>query len=322
MCKIEISCYNFKKIRLYDMNIIFGPVNSRRFGKSLGIDLSPTKKQCNFDCLYCELEPAKTVNRQEDIISVEQIISALQESLKIHRDIDVITITANGEPTLYPYLIELMVEINKIKGDIKTLILSNGSSINTPKVQKALMLFDTVKLSLDCATTKCLKKLDRAYSDITIEDIKKGMLKFRKKYNKSLIIEILFVKTINDKKEEIEALNKFLLELNPQRIDIGTIDRPPAYRVEALSYEELRYISLQFYSTLPIYIASRKKVNTQPSCYSTDEILDTIKKRPLTNDDIEVLFDEDSKERLKNMLKNGQLKLISSSGYDFFVIKS
>jgi len=259
------------------MNIIFGPVNSRRFGKSLGIDLSPTKKQCNFDCLYCELEPAKTIDRQDDIISVEQIMVAIQESLKTHQDIDVITITANGEPTLYPYLQELMIEINKIKGDTKTLILSNGSSINNPKVQEALMLFDTVKLSLDCATTKCLKKLDRAYSDITIEDIKEGMLKFRQKYNKSLIIEVLIVKTINDKIEEIEALNNFLLKLNSQRIDIGTIDRPPAYRVEALSYEELRDISLRFNSTLPIYIASRKKVNNQPSYYSADEILDTIK---------------------------------------------
>jgi len=304
------------------MNIIFGPVNSRRFGKSLGIDLSPTKKQCNFDCLYCELEPAKTMDRQDDIISVEQIMVALQESLKTHQDIDVITITANGEPTLYPYLQELMIEINKIKGDTKTLILSNGSSINNPKVQEALMLFDTVKLSLDCATTKCLKKLDRAYSDITIEDIKEGMLKFRKKYHNPLIIEILIVKTINDKIEEIEALNRFLLKLNPQRIDIGTIDRPPAYRVEALSYEELRDISLRFNSTLPIYIASRKKVNNQPSYYSADEILETIKKRPLTNDDIEVLFDKESKDKLRNMLENGQLKVINSSGYDFFVINS
>ncbi|HHB94021.1 MAG TPA: radical SAM protein [Campylobacterales bacterium] len=302
------------------MNIIFGPVNSRRFGKSLGIDLSPTKKQCNFDCLYCELEPAKTMNKQEEIISVEQIVVALQESLKTHQDIDVITITANGEPTLYPYLQELMIEINKIKGDIKTLILSNGSTIHNIRVQDALMLFDTVKLSLDCATQKCLKRLDRAYSDITIEDIKEGMLEFRKRYNNPLIIEVLIVKNINDKKEEIEELNNFLLKLNPTRIDIGTIDRPPAYRVEALSYEELRDISLQINSTLPIYIASRKKVTKQPSYYSQEEILDTIKKRPLTKDDIEVLFDKESQKLLINMLEDGNLKVINSSGYDFFVI--
>jgi wyosine [tRNA(Phe)-imidazoG37] synthetase (radical SAM superfamily) len=302
------------------MNIIFGPVNSRRFGKSLGIDLSPSKKQCNFDCLYCELEPAKTINKYIDIISVDEIIDEVKKALDTYKDIDVITITANGEPTLYPYLYDLMVELNSIKGDIKSLILSNGSTIYEPKVQDALMLFDSVKLSLDCATNKCLKRLDRAYSDISIEDIKKGMLEFSKKYNNPLIIEILFVKNINDKLDEIDKLNEFLIKLNPTRVDIGTIDRPPAYKVESLSYEELREISLKFNPALPIYIASRKKVTTKPSSYNRDEIRDTIRKRPLTQDDIDVLFDGKSKELIKDMLNNEELKITNSSGYDFFVL--
>jgi len=291
------------------MNIIFGPINSRRFGKSLGIDLSPSKKQCNFDCLYCELEPAKTVDRYIDIISVDEIIDEVKKALETHKDIDVITITANGEPTLYPYLYDLMVEINRIKGDIKTLILSNGSTIYEPKVQEALMLFDSVKLSLDCATNRCLKRLDRAYSDISIENIKEGMLNFRKRYLNPLIIEILFVKNINNKADEIASLDNLLIELNPTRIDIGTIDRPPAYQVEPLSYEELRDISLQFSPELPIYIASRKKVMSKPSSYSKEEIIDTIKKRPLTQDDISVLFDEKSKTIIKELIDNAQLKL-------------
>jgi wyosine [tRNA(Phe)-imidazoG37] synthetase (radical SAM superfamily) len=256
------------------------------------------------------------------VLEVDEIIKAISKALQTHKDISVITITANGEPTLYPYLYELMIELNKIKKDIKTLILSNGSTIDKPEVQKALMLFDMVKLSLDCATQKCLKRVDRAYSDIKIEDIKKGMLDFRKKYNKPLIIEILFVKNINDKKEEIEALNEFLLELKPTRIDIGTIDRPPAYKVEPLSYEELREISLQFSSKLPIYIVSRKKIETQPSFYNEEEIIETIKKRPLTQEDVDVLFNQESKNILKNMLKNGKLKITNSSGYNFFVLNS
>jgi len=304
------------------MNIIFGPVNSRRFGKSLGVDLSPSKKQCNFDCLYCELEPSKSIKEYQEVLSVDEIISAISNALEIHKDISVITVTANGEPTLYPYLYELIVEINKIKKDIKTLILSNGSTINNLKVQEALMLFDIVKLSLDCATQKCLKRLDRAYNNIDIKDIKEGMLEFREKYKNPLIIEILFVKNINDKKREIEELNSFLLKLNPTRVDIGTIDRPPAYKVEALSYDELREISLKFSSKLPIYIVSRKKVISKPSFYSENEIIDTIKKRPLTWDDIEVLFDEKSKNIIKEMLKNNQLKIVNSSGYDFFVLNS
>ena len=302
------------------MNIIFGPINSRRFGKSLGVDLSPSKKQCNFDCLYCELDPAKTVNEYSEVVSVKEVITAITKALQEHQDIDVLTITANGEPTLYPYLSELMDEINRIKGSIKTLILSNSAKISEPKIQDALMRFDTVKLSLDCATPRCLKRLDRSHEGITIDSIKKGMLSFRDKFVNSLIIEILMVKGVNDSIKEIEALNSYLMELKPTRIDLGTIDRPPAYGVKPLSYEELREATLLFDSALPIYIATRKKVTGKPSAYSKYEILETIKKRPLTQDDIDVLFDDESKQRVWDMLERGQLRLSNSSGYDFFVI--
>jgi len=301
------------------MNIIFGPINSRRFGKSLGIDLSPSKKQCNFDCLYCELEPAKTMGEYEDVISVEEIMNALNAVLSEHQDIDALTITANGEPTLYPYLSELMDEINLVKGDIKTLILSNAAKINELSTQEALLKFDTVKLSLDCASRRCLKRLDRANKEINVEFIKNGMLSFKSKFFNPLIIEILMVKNINDSKEEIEALNEFLLKLEPTRIDIGTIDRPPAYKVEALTYEELREASLSFDSSLPIYIANRKKVTAKPSTYSREDILETIKKRPLTQDDIDVLFDSLSKKRFQQLLNEKEIQVENCSGYDFFV---
>ena len=301
------------------MPIIFGPINSRRFGKSLGIDLSPSKKQCNFDCLYCELEPAKTMGAYEDVVSVEEIMEALNGVLAEHQDIDVLTVTANGEPTLYPYLSQLMDEINRVKGDIKTLILSNASNIYKPETQNALMKFDSVKLSLDCATSRCLKRLDRANKGIDVEQIKEGMLTFKEKFSKPLIIEILMVKGINDTKEEIEALNSYLLKLNPTRIDIGTIDRPPAYPVEGLSYEAILERSTWFDSTLPIYIAHRQKLSAKASSYSEEDILDTIKKRPLTAEDIDVLFDSTSKERLQLLVDKKKIKLETYGSYDFFV---
>jgi len=304
------------------MQIIFGPVNSRRFGKSLGIDLSPTKKQCNFDCLYCELAPAKTMDSYEDIVSVEQIMEALNSTLDEHQDIDVLTITANGEPTLYPHLSELMDEINSVKGNTKTLILSNAANIHEPEIQETLQKFDTVKLSLDCASKRCLKRLDRSHKGIDVEEIKSGMLTFKEKFSKPLIIEILIVKGINDTPDEIAALNAYLLHLRPTRIDIGTIDRPPAYHVEALSYEELRGISLAFDTTLPVYIATRKIVTGEPSSYSNEDIIETLKKRPLTQADIEVLFDESSQERLKKLLEDKVVEVENCGGYDFFVKNS
>ena len=160
------------------MNIIFGPIHSRRFGKSLGVDLSPGKKQCNFDCLYCELDAAKTMDTYDDVVSVEAVTTALKTALKEHDDVDFITLTANGEPTLYPHLSELIDEINTFKGSTKTLILTNAANIDDVTVQDALLKLDEVKLSLDCATQKCLQKLDRSHKGIDVENIKAGMLAF------------------------------------------------------------------------------------------------------------------------------------------------
>jgi len=299
------------------MNIIFGPIHSRRFGKSLGVDLSPSKKQCNFDCLYCELDPAKTTDVYNDVVPLQDVLKAVKVALKEHKDIDFITITANGEPTLYPYLEELIDELNIIKGSTKTLILTNSATIDNIKVQNALLKFDEVKLSLDCATQKCLKKLDRSHSSIDIENIKAGMLKFSNSYDGALVIEVLVVKNLNDSKEEISKLNEFLLKLNPTRIDLGTIDRPPAFDVKPVSYEELLVISHLFSSSLEVYIASRKKADISESSYSYEEILDTLSKRPLTKDDIEALFDEDSQKRVENLLHKKKIYLVEVNGVKF-----
>ena len=299
-------------------NIIFGPIHSRRFGKSLGVDLSPGKKQCNFDCLYCELDPAKTMDGYDDVVNVEQVTTVLKQALKEHKDIDFITLTANGEPTLYPHLSELIDEINTFKGKTKTLILTNAATIDDIKVQEALLKLDEVKLSLDCATQKCLKKLDRSHSGIDVENIKAGMLEFKSKYSGPLVIEILIVKTLNDNEEEIAKLNEYLLKLQPTRIDIGTIDRPPAFDVKPVSYEELLHISHLFDSTLPVYIASRKKADISSSSYSYEEILETLAKRPLTQEDIEALFDEESQKRAENLLHKQKIKLVETNGVKFY----
>ena len=299
-------------------NIIFGPIHSRRFGKSLGVDLSPGKKQCNFDCLYCELDPAKTMDAYDDVVSVEEITTALKKALQEHGDIDFITLTANGEPTLYPYLSKLIDDIKTFKGSTKTLILTNAATIDDAKVQEALLKLDEVKLSLDCATQKCLHKLDRSHSGIDVENIKAGMLAFKSKYDGPLIIEILIVKTLNDSLEEIAKINEYLLKLQPTRIDIGTIDRPPAFDVKPVSYEKLLEISHLFDSSLPVYIASRKKADISASSYSDEEIVETLSKRPLTKEDIEALFDEKSQNRVENLLRKEKIKIVSTNGVKFY----
>ena len=300
------------------MNIIFGPIPSRRFGMSLGIDLSPTSKQCNFDCLYCELAYAKTVSKQTQIISVKDIISQLKDALKNHPNIDVITFTANGEPSLYPHLEELIEEVDKIKGDIKTLILSNGANIYHNDIQKVLSKIDIVKLSLDCTSEKCFKKLDRVNSSVDCSKIVDGMVEFRALHKKQLIIEILFVKNLNDNDTEIEELHKALQRVQPNRIDVGTIDRPPAYDVEAISYDKLVSIA-NIFSNLPVTIAHKNKIVNKQS-YSEDEILTLLARRPLTKDDVENIFDENTIVVLNELINSDKIVAINNNNVVFYKI--
>ncbi|MDO9265611.1 MAG: radical SAM protein [Sulfurimonas sp.] len=300
------------------MKTIFGPVNSRRFGSSLGIDLSPALKQCNFDCLYCELAPSATTDTQKNIVEVSTIIAELKEHL--NDKIDVITITANGEPTLYPYLDELIDELNKIKNGTQTLILSNSATLVDEKVFNSLLKLDQVKLSLDAVSESVFKRIDRPHVGIEIENIVQKVIDFSKAYKGKLFIEILFVHGLNDTKEEIEKLNETLLKLHVTRIDLGTIDRPPAYPVSGLSYRELHDASLLFDSSLPIHIASRVHAEPNNSSYDDEEILNTLDKRPLTMEDINLLFDEESKKRLQNLILISKIVTKKVGNLEFFIL--
>ncbi len=300
----------------YSNSIIFGPIPSRRFGISLGIDLSPSKKQCNFDCLYCELEASKTVEKMDTYPSVDDVVKAIKESFLKHPKIDVITITCNGEPTLYPKLDELVDEINKIKGDTKTLILSNGSTIYKEEVYKTLLKIDTVKLSLDCVSEKCFKKLDRQNKSVQIDKIVPAMSEFSKETKNNLVLEVLFVKDLNDKEEELELLYKSILLINPKRVDVGTIDRPPAYEVKPVSYEFLEYVANKFQNINVNIVHKNRPKSIQSFCEK--EIISMLKRRPLTKEDINNMFDNDSKMILEELLNKEIISTVNSSGVEFF----
>jgi wyosine [tRNA(Phe)-imidazoG37] synthetase (radical SAM superfamily) len=298
-------------------NLTFGPVPSRRFGVSLGIDLSPDIKQCNFDCLYCELKAAKTVSKMTKYPSIEELTNAVKEKLShTNTKIDVLTITANGEPTLYPHLKELVIELNKIKNNSKLLILSNGSTIYKEEIQEALLDIDIVKLSLDCVSKECFAKLDRANKSIEIDKIVSGMVDFRGKFKNQLIIEILFVDTLNNKEGEIALLRDALHKIKPNRVDIGTIDRPPAYKVNPVSYEELEALSKKL--NYPYINIAYKNRPIFEEYYSNEDILTLLSRRALSEYDIEHTFDKASKENLSQLILQQKVEIIDNCGVKFY----
>ncbi len=295
---------------------IFGPIQSRRFGLSLGIDVSPDEKSCNFDCLYCELAVAKVTDKIKNPPKVQEILDEVTAALREFPDVDVITITANGEPTLYPDLDDLVDGLNRIKKDKKVLILSNASTIYHANIQKTLSKIDIVKLSLDCATQACFKKIDRPLHTLSIEKIIEGIKAFRKIYHDTLVIEILVVKGINDNREEMEKLNAVLNDIQPDRIDMGTIDRPPAYATQPVSEAKLKELATSF-DNLPVHLIYKQEPAKRVD-FSTEEIIETIKRRPQSEADVRYLFSKDAQERVQALLREKKVIMIDIAGVKFY----
>ena len=296
------------------MKYIFGPVASRRFGMSLGIDLSPDKKRCNFDCIYCELEPAKPVDVYDNPPNVDEIFDEVRKAVN-EFDFEVLTITSNGEPTLYPYLNELIDKLKTLNK--KLLILSNSSTIDKKEIQNALKKLDIVKLSLDSADEKTFKKIDRPHKNIKLQNIINGITEFRQIYKGELIIEILVVKGINDKEEEFVKLNEVLNKINPDRVDISTIDRPPAYKVEGVSVERLFELA-EHIKNQNVFIPTREKINYKIENLTKEELLNTLKKRPFSQSDINNVLDEHTQKIFNDLLKENLLEEVWVGGIKFY----
>lgn len=201
----------------------------------------------------------------------------------------------------------------------KLLILSNGSTISDDVVQATLSKIDIVKLSLDCVSPKCFKKIDRAHKGIEIDKIIEGMKQFRARYQGELVIETLVVEGLNDTEEEFRALNAVLHEINPDRIDVGTIDRPPAYDVKGVSIERLVELS-NLLENLHVNIAYKKNYISEKRYFSEEEICELLKRRPQSFEDIALCFDDHSLENLNHLVSENILHVKKIAGVNFYKV--
>ncbi|GAA8481491.1 radical SAM protein [Helicobacter pylori] len=304
-----------------NLPIVFGPVLSRRFGKSLGVDLSPSKKQCNYNCIYCELGKAKPIERMEEVIEVKTLINAIQNALNnLTTPIDVLTVTANGEPTLYPHLLELIQSIKPFLKGVKTLILSNGSLFYEPKVQQALKEFDIVKFSLDAIDLKAFEKVDKPYSK-DINKILEGILSFSQIYQGQLVAEVLLIKGVNDSANNLKRIADFLKKINIARVDLSTIDRPSSFKAPKLSEDELLKCSL-FFEGLCVSLPKRTATQADQakkliSC-GIDELLALISRRPLSAEEAPLILDPNTFKHLETLLNHKQITIKKVGSLEFY----
>ncbi|NOX80983.1 MAG: radical SAM protein [Deltaproteobacteria bacterium] len=211
------------------MNHIFGPVNSRRLGRSLGIDLLP-RKVCNLNCIYCEVGATTqlTCERKEYVPTVA-IIAEIEEFCadpeRLNR-VDVVTVTASGEPTLHSGLGRIITCLKTMTGK-PVAVLTNGTTLMREDVVAELSLADVVIPSLDTALPASFRKLNRPAACLDLREIIEGLVNFSKVFTRELWLEILFARGINDSDEEVRALVAVIRRMTLSRVQLNTVARPP-----------------------------------------------------------------------------------------------
>ncbi len=278
---------------------IFGPVPSRRLGKSLGIDLIPFKTCC-LNCLYCECgkTTAHTLERKE-YVPARAILREIDTFLSGAPSLDVITFAGSGEPTLNTALPELFRHIQSRYPQYKTALLTNGSLFYLEEVRQSCLAFDFVLPSLDAVRQETFEKINQPASGLSNQKVIDGLITLSKMYSGILWVEVFIIPGINDDEVELALFKETLEKISLDRVHLNTLDRPPAFAgIQPASPERLRQIA-RFLAPLPVQLISRK-AEAGPwitlSRRDIDYFLATLRRRPMTVEDLSVTLGKNINE--------------------------
>jgi wyosine [tRNA(Phe)-imidazoG37] synthetase (radical SAM superfamily) len=205
---------------------IFGPVHSRRLGRSLGVDLVPYKV-CSYNCVYCECgDTTELTFRRSDFFPVQEVLGELEDYLSRSPVLDFITFSGSGEPTLS---LSIGVCIRYLKDHFtsyRLAVLTNGTLLWREDVRRDLIKADVVLPTLSSAIDETYHRIHRPAPGLEVGQIIAGIEQFRREYDGEIWLEIFIIPEINTSEIELEALRSAIRRINPDRVQLNTLDRP------------------------------------------------------------------------------------------------
>jgi wyosine [tRNA(Phe)-imidazoG37] synthetase (radical SAM superfamily) len=306
---------------------LFGPVQSRRLGRSLGVDMVPFKT-CNCNCVYCECGPAKTVvNERKAYVPADELIGELDHYLSTRPALDYVTFAGSGEPTLNTALGEVIQYVKQSFSSYRTALLTNGMLLCQPDVRSEIMPVDLALPSLDAVSDDVFNRINRPFPGITARQMIDGLVAFSRMYKGQLWIEVFIVPGINDTPEELELFKHTLRAISPDRVQLNSLDRPGACDwVKAAAPARLSSIAV-YLQPLPVEIISRDAASvlssTVPSPTIGYTIRDQLRRRPATIEEIAVLCGmtiNEARQVLNEMIGQGAIVESIVGGRKFFAI--
>lgn len=294
---------------------VFGPVPSRRLGLSLGVDLV-YHKVCSMDCIYCECGKTTELTRQRrEYVPFEEVERELNHYFETHPDPDYVTFSGSGEPTLNLCIGRVIDHIKEKRPDIRVAVLTNGSLLGDPDVQKELARADLVIPSLDGVTQQTFRKINRPHREFRVEEVIRGIKDFSRSFPGEIWLEVFILPGINDAREELEKLGEIIREIEPDRVQLNTMDRPGTLAdLNPATRSELERVA-RILGTGNVEIIARvtdlKSLDRVSEKDMEALVMETIHRRPCTVQDLSAALNLDTDKLeilLKRLVREGRIQ--------------
>jgi len=306
------------------MKYVFGPVPSRRLGKSLGIDPIPLKT-CNWNCVYCQLgrtvpltlERGEYVPRHELLAEVEQALSAQKPG-----EVDWVTFVGSGEPTLHAGL-GWMIRQVKARTDLPVAVITNGSLLYLPEVRDELSAADAILPTLDAANARLFKQINRSAPRLTYDRHVEGLYIFRRMYSGKLWVEVMLIQGMNDTLEALQELALVLKTIRPDQVQITLPLRPPAEAwVRPADISGLQRVKEILGKVVPVVIPDSSQAQAARIGDLADTILSVVTRHPMQEEELFLLLNRWSGEEvhaaIRELAETHKIQAVERNGQMFW----
>jgi wyosine [tRNA(Phe)-imidazoG37] synthetase (radical SAM superfamily) len=263
---------------------VFGPVPSRRLGRSLGVDLVPFKT-CTYDCIYCQLGPTtcRTLQRKE-WVPVDRVLRELEQRLDARPDY--VTLSGSGEPTLFASLDKLIDGI-RARTDIPIAVLTNGSLLHNEEVQQELSRADLVIPSLDAGDGATFQLVNRPHESISFKRMMAGLVGFRRRFPGQFWLEVFLLGGYTTLERDLTHIRRCVDRIQPDRVQLNTVTRPPAEEhAIAVPRSRLEEIAATFSPPAEVIAGFHGLDGLEAGKASREEVLRLLRRRPCSVQDI------------------------------------
>ena len=291
---------------------VYGPVPSRRLGRSLGVDLVPFKT-CTYDCLYCQLgrTTRKTVQRRT-YVPVDEILADLDRALEAGPAPDYICLAGSGEPTLHAGIGEVIRAIKR-RTRFPLAVLTNGSLLWEIEVRDSLMEADLVLPSLDAGDRASFQYVNRPHAGIPFERIIEGLIAFRKFFPGPVWLEVFLIAGATGTILAADRIADQVHRIQPDRIQLNTVTRPPAegyvFPVPVCLLESIRSL---FGRRAEVIADFSGTGDSGPRKVPARLILSLLARRPCTLEDLAKglgVHPMEAAKRLESLHKAGRIRI-------------